>query len=144
MRLVCVEGWSTAEAALAVGRSQRSVQLWVQKSQQGLRLDLLATQKAPGRVPRLTVKQRAKLVKLLQAGPVAAGFASSLWTAPRIGELILREFQVPYHARYLPTLLGALGFTPQKPKERAAERDERVIAEWIQRRWPTIKKKPEA
>jgi hypothetical protein len=46
VRLVCTEGWSTADAALAVGRSQR-----------GKKPERLAPKKAPGATPKLDKKQ---------------------------------------------------------------------------------------
>jgi transposase len=144
VRLVCTEGWSTADAALAVGRSQRSVQLWVQRSQRGKKPERLATKKAPGATPKLDKKQQTRLIKLLQAGPEAAGFLSQLWTGPRIAELIEREFGVTYHANYLPALLRSFGMTVQRPKSRPTERDEEQIAHWINHRWPAIKKSPTA
>lgn len=144
VRLVCDEGWSTADTAKAVGRSQRSVQLWVQRSKRGKRPEQLRTKKAPGATPKLDRKQRARLVKWLQAGPVAAGFLSQLWTGPRVAELIAREFGVTYHANYLPALLRSLGMTVQRPKSRPTERDEKQISHWVNHRWPAIKKSPTA
>lgn len=140
VRLVCEDGWSTADAAKAVGRSQRSVQLWVQKSQRGKKPERLATKKAPGMKPKLNKTQQARLVILLQAGPVAAGFLSQLWTGPRVAELIEREFGVTYHANDLPALLRSLGLTVLRPKSRPTERDEKQIAHWVKHRWPAIKK----
>lgn len=144
VRLVCEDRWSTADAAKAVGRSQRSVQLWVRKSNCGMKPERLRTKKAPGMKPRLNKAQRVRLVKLLQKGPVAAGFLSQLWTGPRVAELIEREFGVTYHANYLPALLRSLGMTVQRPKSRPTERDEKVIAHWVNHRWPAIKKSPTA
>lgn len=140
VRLVCEDGWSTADAAKAVGRSQRSVQLWCQKSEQGRKPERLRTKTAPGATPKLNAAQRKKLVGLLKRGSVAAGFASQLWTGPMAGQLIQREFGVTYHVRFLPTLLRGLGFTPQRPKARPSERKEELIEHWIKHRWPAIKK----
>ena len=78
--LVCDQGWSTEAVAQAVARSQRSVQLWVQKSRHGKKPEQLRTKKAPGMKPKLNKTQRAKLINLLQKGPVAAGVVSQLWT----------------------------------------------------------------
>jgi len=142
VELVCREGWSVADAAKAVGRAARSVRLWVQKSHSGRRRSALKTRKAPGAVPKLTKAQQRELLKLLEDGPEAAGFSGQLWTAPRIGELIQRTFGVTYHERYLPTLLRSFGWSPQKPKRKAAERNEAVIAHWIRCDWPRVKKKP--
>jgi transposase len=142
VRLVCDDGWSTADAAKAVGRSLRSVQLWVRRSRRGTKPERLRTRTAPGAKPKLTPTQRAKLVRILTRGPRSAGFAAELWTGPRIAELIAREFRVAYHVAYLPTLLRALGFTPQRPKAKPSERDEAAIAAWVRTRWPGVKKKP--
>lgn len=141
VRLVCEDGWSTADAAAAVGKSLRSVQHWVQRSSRGTKPGRLRTRKAPGAKPKLTATQRAKLVRMLTRGPRAAGFAAELWTAPRVAELIAREFGVTYHVAYLPAYLHALGFTPQRPKARPAERDEKAIETWVRTRWPGVKKK---
>jgi transposase len=39
-------------------------------------------------------------------------------------------------------ILGALGFSPQKPDKRAIERNEDAVRQWKRRTWPTLKKKP--
>ena len=140
VRVVCEDGWSTADAAKAVERSQRSVQLWCQKSERGKKPERLRTKKAPGAKPKLNGPQQAKLIRLLKKGSVAAGFVSQLWTGPLVRQLIQREFDVTYHVRFLPTLLRGLGFTPQRPKARPSERDEELIKHWIKHRWPAIKK----
>ncbi len=143
VRWVCEEGWSTADAATAVGWAQRSVQLWVQKSKRGKKPERLRTKKAPGAKPKLDKRQRGRLVKWLQAGPVAAGFLSQLWTGPRVAQLIEWEFAVTYHANYLPALLQSLGMTVQRPKSRPTERDEEQISHWFNHRWPAMKKRPD-
>ena len=142
VRLVCQDGWSTADAAKAVGCSQRSVQLWCRKSQNGKRPERLRTKKAPGARPKLTTVQKKKLIRMLEAGPVCAGFSSQLWTGPLVAKLVQREFGVTYHEIYLPALLRRWGFTPQQPQPRAVERDEQAITEWKERRWPALKKSP--
>lgn len=142
VRLVCRAGWKPARVAEALGCSTRSVQLWVQKSSGGRRPSALKTGKAPGASPKLDPRQQRRLLKLLADGPEAAGFAGQLWTSPRIAELIRREFGVSYHVRYLPALLKSLGWSVQKPKRRALERDQPAIDAWVAEDWPRIKKKP--
>jgi hypothetical protein len=41
-------------------------------------------------------------------------------------------------------VLGALGWSVQKPERRAFQRDEAAIAHWKQHTWPALKKKPGA
>jgi transposase len=144
VELVCAEGWKPARVAEALGCSTRSVQLWVRKSSRGRRKSALKTGKAPGAKPKLDARQKRRLLKLLAAGPEAAGFTGQLWTCPRITGLIRREFHVSYHVGYLPTLLKGLGWSVQKPKRRALERNEDAIDAWVADDWPRIKKSPAA
>lgn len=137
------EGWSTADAATAVGCSQRSVQLWLRAFREsGGDPAALATKPKPGASPKLDDAQRARLLELLEAGPAACGFAEQIWTGRRVAELIRREFGVTYNDRFVPTLLKRLGFSRQKPRKRAMERDEERIATWRREDWPRIKKRP--
>lgn len=101
-----------------------------------------AVQASPGRPPKLTAAQQRRLVKALLAGPLAAGYATDLWTTPRIAELIEARFGVSYHPDHVGRLLHALGWTPQKPERRALQRDEAAIARWKAREWPRVKKTP--
>jgi transposase len=144
VELVCVEGWSAARVAQFIGCSVRSVYLWVRKSRQGRRPAALKTRTAPGAASKLNRREQQRLLKLLSAGPEAAGFAGQLWTGRRVAELIQREFGVTYNVRYLPTLLRSLGWSVQKPRRRAAERNEQAIADWVATDWPRIKKRPDA
>jgi transposase len=142
VQLVCREGWSPARVAVAIGCSLRSVQLWVRKSERGRKPAVLETGKAPGATPKLDARQKRRLLKLLAAGPEAAGFAGQLWTCPRMAALIHREFGVSYNVGYLPTLLRSLGWSVQKPKRRALERNETAVDVWVASDWPRIKKRP--
>ena len=144
VRLVCEEGWSTGDVATALGCTQRAVQAWCRKSDFGRRPEALRTKAAPGAVPKLTARQRTQLVKLLRAGPEAAGFPSPLWTGPRVAELIRRTFGVTYCGNYMPQFLRALGFTPQWPRTRPKERDQARIDAWTATTWPALKKSPPA
>lgn len=142
VRLVCRDGWKAADVAKALGCSKRSVELWVQKSDRGRKPSALKTGKAPGAAPKLDARQKRRLLTLLASGSEAAGFTGQLWTCPRIAELIRREFGVSYHVRYLPTLLKSLGWSVQKPKRRALERNQPAIDAWVAGDWPRIKKRP--
>jgi transposase len=102
----------------------------------------IAVHASPGRPPKLTAAQQRRLVKAILAGPIAAGYATDLWTTPRIAELIQTRFGVSYHPDHVGRLLHALGWTPQKPERRALQRDEAAIARWKAREWPRVKKTP--
>jgi len=101
----------------------------------------LAARPAPGRPPKLTPRQRARLPQLLRQGATAFGFATDLWTTGRIAAVIRQEFGVVLHRAHVGRVLAALGWSCQKPERRAVERDERAIAHWKRYRWVAIKKK---
>lgn len=132
-----------SEVARIVKCSVSSVKRWKDAlDQQGE--EALKAKPHPGRTPRLTVRQRDRLLKALLAGPRKAGYATELWTCPRVAEVIQRLFGVTYHVDYVGTLLHKLGWSPQKPEQRARERDEEAIARWRREDWPRIKKEARA
>ena len=50
----------------------------------------------PEASPKLTDEQREELVALVEAGPLAAGYKSGVFTGPMLGDLIERRFGVRY------------------------------------------------
>jgi len=134
------QGLTQAEGARAVGVDPRSVRRW----KRDLRFGGMAALKAvpaPGRPPRLSSGQRQRLERHLLKGAEAAGFATDLWTCPRVAEHILRAFGVGYHVDHVCRLLHRMNWSPQKPTRKAVERDEEGIAQWVKQSWPAIKKK---
>jgi transposase len=77
----------------------------------------------------------------LTEDPTKHGFATELWTGPRLAELIHQEFGIRLHPRYLCSWMRAHGFTPQKPQRVARESDPEEVAAWLQSQWPRIKKR---
>jgi transposase len=102
----------------------------------------LRPKKPPGGMPRMGINQQDELVALIEAGPLACGFVSGIWTGPRIGELIRRRFGISYHNHHIPRLLHKLGFSVQRPRKRLARADREKQAVWLKKRFPAIKKKP--
>jgi len=132
-------GVSQAEVARKLGvvpsSANRWYQAWQQHGQAGL-----ARRGPPGPKPRLSRQQLRQLEQLLLAGPLAAGYASDLWTLPRIAKLIQQRFGIKYHPGHVWYLLRGLGWSCQKPSKRAKERDEKAIRRWLGRDWPRIKR----
>ncbi len=96
----------------------------------------------PGAIPKLTEQQRDQLPDLLKRGAEAYGFVGDVWTQARIATVIKREFGVSYHPDHIGRLLRAIGWSVQKPIERATERNDAAIERWRTEKWPAIKKKP--
>jgi transposase len=135
------KGLGVREVARQIGCSPMSVSRW--QAEVSLRgPDALRPKPAPGRPPRVTARQRAKLLKLLLKGATAHGFSTDLWTLPRVAEVIARTFGVRYHPAHVWKILRGEGWSCQKPERRARERDEAAIQRWRTERWPHIKKRP--
>jgi transposase len=130
---------SAAAIARRLGVSRQSVGRWRQalaaEGRPGLR-----RRQHTGRPPRLTPDQWARLTAHLARGASAAGFDTERWTLRRIAAVIRREFGVRYHFRSLGRALRARGWTPQRPPTQAKERDDALVAAWVARDWPRIKR----
>lgn len=132
------EGFTPVEVARKLGVNRRSVRRWRALGER----QQLAARPASGRPPKLTERQREQLVGRLIAGPLACGYATELWTCPRIAEVIRKRYKVRYHAAHVSRLLRGLGFTPQKLERQARERDEEAIRGWVRATWPRVKNTP--
>jgi putative transposase len=84
--------------------------------------------------------QLERLRAALEVGPAIWGWAEDQrWTLERVSALMGRLFHVRYTLRGTSYLLHRLGFTPQVPVHRAAERDEAAIAEWRAVTWAKVR-----
>jgi transposase len=91
-------------------------------------------------VCRLSAAQRARLRAALVGGPAAWGWGEDQrWTLARVTALIGRLFHVRYTLRGTSYLLHRLGYSPQVPVHRAAERDEAKIAAWRSQTWAKVR-----
>ena len=137
------EGRRVREVARIVGAAPSAVSGWKatlrKKGREGLK-----AKPHPGRKPRLSQRQKERLVKILLKGARKAGYSTELWTCPRVAEVIEQTFGVTYHPDHVWHILRKLGWSCQKPERRARERkDEEAIQRWRREDWPRIKKSPE-
>lgn len=131
-------GVTQAEVARRVSVTRTTVSEWNARLQAG---GLEALRRRPrGRPAGLEEAQRRELMQALKAGALAEGFATDLWTLPRVGQLIERRFSRSYSESQVWRILVALGFSCQRPSGRALERNETAIQRWKQTRWPVLKK----
>ena len=96
--------------------------------------------KAPHRTePGLSDADLRKLETLLLKGAKAHGWHNELWTAARVARLIEREFDLDYHPEHVRKILRRrLGWTSQKPRRRARERNDKEVARWVGDEFPRI------
>ncbi len=135
-----LEGVSIQEVAEFLEVEPRSVQRWWSVfSERGW--DGLASGGKAGRPRKLTPTQEKIVLRWLQDKPTDFGFDTELWTCRRLAQLIGEEWGIRLHPRYLSTWLRQRDFTPQKPQRVPRERRNEVLAQWLARDWPRIKKK---
>ena len=140
--LVLVDsGCSLNEAARRISCGASSVMRWLRARQRGGE-KALKVRFSPGRPPKLRRKDTEQLVRLLAKGAMARGYRTNLWTTIRIAQLIEEEFGIHYHPNHIGRLMYRLGWSHQKPKRRALERNDAAIAQWKRHTWARIKKKP--
>jgi len=133
------KGLGVREVARQVSSSPSSVSRWKEAMERG-GSRALAAKAQPGRPARLSMSQKERLLQLLLQGPQAHGYATQLWTLPRVAQVVERSFGISYHPAHVWRILRACGWSAQKPARLARERDEEEIQRWRRRRWPYIKK----
>lgn len=134
-------GYQPVEIAKKIGVGRRSVRRWKAAFLSG-GSEALRPRPAPGRPTKLDRTAKRALETALLGGARAAGYATDLWTCPRIAQVISKTFGVRYHVDHIGRLMRSLGWSPQKPQRRAIERDEAAIRRWVKTTWPKVKKTP--
>lgn len=119
LRLLCAihrkEGKSIDEIVDFTNMKRRTVHAILKRfMERGI--DAKDSIKQDGRPPKLTIKQRKKLIKKLEQGPLHN--KTGLWTTKEVHNLIQKEFGVRYNQKYIWELLTAAGFSLQRPRPR--------------------------
>lgn len=100
----------------------------------------LASRGPSGSRCRLSPRCLEKLAVYLEQGPAAHGWVEDqAWTASRVATLIGRQFHVFYSVSGATRLMHRLGFSPQVPARRVAERDESALAVSKEATWAEVK-----
>jgi transposase len=101
-------------------------------------MDSLVYRHGGGRRPKLTAKQKKRLIELIEAGPLVMGCETACWTSVLLRVLIWREFGVLYNCQYVCTLLHNLGFSFQKARFVSDHLDTAKRLAWLAEKWPAI------
>src|SRR5260370_20725713 len=132
-------GDKVKDVARILGVQPRSVFRWLQQARIP---NGLAAKPHPGPATRLDRRQQQQLERLLLQGAKKHGWANELWTTRRIAELIRRTFGVSLHHDHVGRFLHkVLKWSPQKPRKKARERNERAIKRWQREKFPEIVEK---
>lgn len=145
IRLIAVARVRAGERPGAVikslGLNRTTIYAWLKTQKRGGARSL-KSRKRTGRRPTLTAVQREQVRRFIQGkDPRQYGFDFGLWTRLIVCEMILERFGVTLSVTSVGRLLHSLGITPQKPLQRAYERDPVAVKQWVENRYPTLKKR---
>lgn len=131
------QGRTPAEVRDALGISYQSAHDWSKRFHQG-GLEALRAQGKPGPPQKFSDAEGSALVVELKRGALAHGYRNDLWTIPRVGRLIVEKLGKRCSDSETFRLLRRVGWTSQKPKRRARERNTEKIEQWKTERWPAL------
>lgn len=132
-------GMTAPQVARQLRVTRKSACAWLRAYTAGGKAALAS--KGPGGARcRLSPEQLQRLEAELERGPAAHGWREDQrWTLARVTVLIAGLFRTRYTPRGVAYLLRRLGWSPQVPVHRAAERDDEQVATWVKEVWPDIK-----
>lgn len=150
IRLMAVErvreGEPAAEVIAAYGFNRTTIYKWIKAAlQPGVGIKALRSTKATGRPRSLTPTQERQVFRWINGrDPRQYGLDFGLWTRAVVVELIDKKFGVRLGLTAVGELLAKLGLTPQKPLQRAYQRDPEAIERWQRETYPAIAKQARA
>lgn len=144
MRVLAVKRMAEGEHPADVAASFGMHRSWAYKIRalargRGHGMRALRSSPATGRPRKLTRSQETQVLRWIHGkNPLQYGFDFALWTRKLVRELVLREFDVSLSLASVGTMLARLGLTPQKPLQRAYQRDPVAIDRWKTETFPAI------
>lgn len=122
------QGESPTLVARILGVRPTSLHRWRRMARKPHGLD---ARPVPGPTPRLTDYHLRMLERLLHQGAPRHGWPNQLWTADRVARLIRERFGISLHPEHVRKILKhRLGWTSQKPKRKARERNDKEVERW--------------
>lgn len=133
-------GGDPREISRILGLHEHTVYGWVAIARQQGRQALQA-KPIPGRPPKLTDAQRARVVELVTSkNPDQLQLDFALWTRDLVRRLIWAEFGVRMSASAVGRMLHKMGLSPQRPLWRAWQSDPDKVQAWKDTQYPAIAK----
>src|ERR1700739_4843835 len=132
------EGESASTVIASYGFSRTSIYRGL-KAVEDAGAVALRARSAPGRPRSLTAEQEQQVFRWINRhDPRQYGLDFGLWTRALVVELVERKFGIRLGLTAVGELLARLGLTPQKPLQRAYQRDPEAIERWRRETYPAI------
>lgn len=134
------EGEKPSAVVKSLGMNRTSIYRWLKAaSGRGRGERALASRPAKGRPTKLTPTQQSQVFRWINGkDPRQYGLDFGLWTRQIAATLIEQKFGVHMGVTAVGRLLARLGLTPQKPLQRAYQRDPQAIERWQRETFPGI------
>src|ERR1035437_6705084 len=134
------EGEKPAKVIASFGFCRTTIYKWMNASAgRGRGLKALRSTRGTGRPRRLTPAQERQVFRWINGrNPLQYGLDFGLWTRQIVSILIKQKFGVPMGVTAVGALLAKMGLTPQKPLQRAYQRDPQAIERWQRESFPAI------
>jgi transposase len=123
------EGEAPSSVIASYGFSRTTIYKWLTvAAKPGVGLRALQARPAPGRPRSLTPRQERQVFRWINGkDPRQYGLDFGLWTRSVVAELIEQKFHIRLGLTAVGELLAKLNLTPQKPLQRAYQRDPEAI-----------------
>ena len=134
------EGEKPADVVKSLGMNRTSIYRWLKAAAgRGRGGRALASRPATGRPTKLSAVQQRQVFRWINGrDPRQYGLDFGLWTRQIAATLIEQKFGVTLGLTAVGRLLARLGLTPQKPLQRAYQRDPEAIERWQRETYPGI------
>lgn len=144
MRMLALQRMNEGEKPAVVAASFGMNRTWAYKVRAAARgrgkgAKALRSTTATGRPRSLTAAQERQVFRWINGkNPRQYGFDFGLWTRQIVRELVLERFGIGLSLASIGALLARLELTPQKPLQRAYQRDPEAIDRWVKDTYPAI------
>jgi len=140
------DGEKPSAVIASYGLCRTTIYKWLRAvSKPGVGMKALRSRPATGRPRRLTARQEQQVFRWANGkDPRQYGLDFGLWTRSIVATLIERKFEVKLGLSAVGALLARQGLTPQKPLQRAYQRDPEAIEKWRRETYPAIARQAKA
>jgi transposase len=134
------EGEQPSEVIASYGFHRCTIYRWLKAVRgRGQGFKALAARPATGRPRTLTAAQERQVFRWINGKhPRQYGFDFGLWTRQIVRDVIVQRFGVRLSLASIGAVLARQGLTPQKPLQRAYQRDPAAIVRWQRETYPAI------
>lgn len=134
------EGERPSAVIASYGFHRCVIYRWLQVSQgRGHGLKALSARPATGRPRSLSAAQERQVFHWVNGkSPLQYGFDFGLWTRKMVQTLIRKKFGVRLSLASVGAVLARVNLTPQKPLQRAYQRDPEAIQRWQRESYPAL------